>query len=559
MTATGAPHKNPQLSRSFRLCLVQAILGLVVVASRGHAQEAGVSSAASPLLSPLVTLTGEAQERLRLHQLLGESSPVGFLIRSASGLTPTPNARAAWELGAIAPELRVVYNSGLPFSLNEGALWAGRGLNEGLTTGVFARVGRVRLIVAPTLVSEENKNFQVIPYPQNATNPRNVWANPFHPLPESVDLPLRFGNQRRTRLDPGQTSLTIDAGAVAFGAATENLWWGPGIQNAITLSNNAPGFPHLFIQSREPIHTAAGIFNAQWILGQLTESPFFDDSASNNKRALDGVVVTWSPLSDSGLTLGVARLVMAQAGKRFPMSAAFDVLRSVGHVDTDTSSPPPKKGRDQIFSLFGRWVFAPAGLEAYAEWARFEEPLSLRDLMEYPGHSEAYTLGLQWAHRLSTTETFRLQSEASYLEPDPSLRLRPVATTYTSRGVPQGFTERGQTLGAAIGPGSSSQQLAGDVFARGWRIGSYLGRIRWDNGTQFEPVVPQFRRQDVSVFAGVRGSVSWRDVNLLVDFAHGARFNYLYQSYILGPESFGGIDLINNTLAVTLSTAVGRR
>ena len=214
---------------------------------------------------------------------------------------------------------------------------------------------------------------------------------------------------------------------------------------------------------------------------------------------------------------------------------------------------------DQIFSLFARWVFPAAGFEAYAEWARFEEPLSFRDLLESPGHSEGYTLGLQWAHPLAEKRTFRLQSEASYLEPDPSLRIRPVATTYTSRGVPQGFTNLGKTLGAAIGPGASSQWLAGDVFAPRWRIGAYANRIRWDNGVLFEDIVPQYKRQDVTLSAGLRGSVSWQGTTVLIDFAHAARFNYLFQSYILGPAKFGGIDILNNTLSVSLSRAAWPR
>jgi hypothetical protein len=154
---------------------------------------------------------------------------------------------------------------------------------------------------------------------------------------------------------------------------------------------------------------------------------------------------------------------------------------------------------------------------------------------------------------------FQLQGEASYLEPDPSLRVRPVAVSYTSRAVPQGFTNLGETLGAAIGPGASSQWLAGDFFASWWRVGSYVGRIRWDNGVLFEPIVPEFKRQDVTLFAGLRASVEWQRVRLMADLTHAARYNYLFQAYILGPSQFGGVDLINNTFAITITTAVGPR
>jgi hypothetical protein len=528
-----------------KLLTTVVLIGLLAAPS-SQAQQVGAS--------PFVMLGSEGEERARLAQLLGSSSPSGFLLRSPSQLSAAAFPVSGWSVGLIGPIAHAVHNSGLPFSLNDGPLWASRGWNEDVTIGIAITAGSFRLIAAPTVINEENHAFQVIPFPQNAPEARSVWANPFHPLPESIDLPIRFGDRRRQRLDPGQSSATLDVRGVSIGVATQNLWWGPGIRNAITLSNNAAGFPHAFVQTRGPLRTRAGTFNGQWILGQLTESDFFDRDTANNVRSLSGAAFTWSPPSDSGLTLGAARIVIAPGARGgVPVGAAFDVLRTVGHPYTDTLASA--SGRDQLTSVFGRWVFPESGLEAYAEWARFEEPKSFRDYIEYPGHSEGYTLGLQWAHPYAPLGAFQLQTEASYLEPDPSLRLRPVATTYTSRTVPQGFTNRGQTLGAATGPGSSSQWLAADLFAQRWRAGAYLGRIRWDNGVLFEPIVPQFKRQDVTLYAGLRGSASWRGVNLMVDFSHGARFNYLFQAYTLGAVKTGGIDLINNTLSITLSTA----
>ena len=75
----------------------------------------------------------------------------------------------------------------------------------------------------------------------------------------------------------------------------------------------------------------------------------------------------------------------------------------------------------------------------------------------------------------------------------------------------------------------------------------------------FEPIIPQFKRQDITLLAGLRGSVSWRGVNLLVDFAHAARFYYLFQAYTVDESRVAGIDLINNTLSVTISSAPWHR
>jgi hypothetical protein len=123
--------------------------------------------------------------------------------------------------------------------------------------------------------------------------------------------------------------------------------------------------------------------------------------------------------------------------------------------------------------------------------------------------------------------------------------------------VPQGFTQRGEVLGASIGPGSSSQWLAGDLFAPTWRVGVFAGRVRNDNGTLYEPIVPGFKLQDVSILGGVRASRSYRGVQVSVEFTDTARLNYLYQAYIADPiaTTSGGIDIGNRTLSVIFSSA----
>ena len=63
-------------------------------------------------------------------------------------------------------------------------------------------------------------------------------------------------------------------------------------------------------------------------------------------------------------------------------------MESVGSGRTEeTWTPEGQLERDQISVLFGRWVFAPHGLEIYGEWARFEQPASFRDFLEFPQHS----------------------------------------------------------------------------------------------------------------------------------------------------------------------------
>jgi len=505
-----------------------------------------------------ITMVGsETDERQRLSYISDATLNGALPFRSLSLLSPKKRGHITWLL----PEARMVSNSAIPFSLNDGPMWAGRGTNTLYTAGVDVRVRMFRLVAAPQFTASENTSFQTIPFPQGNADNRNVWANPFHPAASSIDLPLRFGDQKLQRTDFGQSSLTATVRGIDAGVATENIWWGPGQQNAIMLSNSAPGFAHAFLRTHDGLNTRVGRFDAQWLLGRLNESDFFDSDSTNDVRSLSGLLISYTPSRYRGFKLGISRIVVAPEtnGGIRPVDA-LNVFRDVGHPNTNDMDIAKGAGPDQITALFARIVVPSVNFETYAEWARFEFPRSLRDFMESPGHSQGYTLGLQWSRSFERVGTLRLAAEGTYVEPDASVRLRTVATTYTSRSVVQGFTNRGQALGAAIGPGSSSQWLAADVFGKRFRAGASLSRIRWDNATLWTPIVPQLKNEDVSVIGGVKGSVTFRRTRLTLDYAQAARLDYLYQdrndNYLLGTHK--GVDILNRTLSVTLTTAVGR-
>jgi hypothetical protein len=191
-------------------------------------------------------------------------------------------------------------------------------------------------------------------------------------------------------------------------------------------------------------------------------------------------------------------------------------------------------GRDQIMSLFARWVFPEDGFEAYTEWARQEFPKSLHDFVLDPSHSHGYTLGLQYRkpaplHRA----TFRVQAEVTTLEQSPDFKNRPVGVFYTSRRVIQGYTNFGQPIGAAIGPGASSQWLAVD---RVWATGSFgvtFNRIRWNEDVRSTfnwPGYLGYCNHDVSILPGIRGGRAVGGRYLSGELIVGNRLNAFFQN-----------------------------
>ena len=83
-----------------------------------------------------------AEDRLRIRQVMGQESTAGYLLRTASVLSVPPDPMeepsgrgVGWRFELLPQEMHAVWNSDLPFSMNDGALWAGRGVNTLLRAG----------------------------------------------------------------------------------------------------------------------------------------------------------------------------------------------------------------------------------------------------------------------------------------------------------------------------------------------------------------------------------------------------------------------------------------
>ena len=556
------------------LCAVAATAALAP-----HAALAAQSPADAAARRPtsLTTLGSQVDERARVAHLVDRTPTAGYLLRSASTLSPTraPGPEHL-SLRLVLPELHVVRNSALPYSLNDGALWAGKGSNVRISLGAEARWRNVRVLLVPEIVSSANDSFPFRDQPTRFYYPppgpgRSAYATPYAVSPFSIDQPLRFGPTDYGRADPGQSSVTVTTGPAAWGFATENRWWGPGIRNAIVMSNNAPGVPHLFARTARPLRTRAGVFEGVWMLGGLDRSEYFVNAGAaegdafalaareSPVRSLSAAALTWQRDTTSNFTVGVSRAVYARVrGWGSVPGRALDVLAHVGNPrdrPADDSSQVP--GRDQLSSLFARLVLPDDGFEAYAELARAELPTSARDFLVSPNHTLGYTYGLQWARAVATADRLlRLQAELTNVEKSPTFRDRPAGSFYASRRVLEGYTQRGQVIGASIGPGSSSQWAALDYVAPSWTVGLTASRIRWNQDAHDRIAWPEYAgwcEHDVSLLTGLRGGYSSAYGRVAAEVTNGRRLNAFFQSgpgCPFGPERR---DPYNTTFSISVS------
>jgi hypothetical protein len=150
----------------------------------------------------------------------------------------------------------------------------------------------------------------------------------------------------------------------------------------------------------------------------------------------------------------------------------------------------------------------------------------------------------------------RAQSEVTYLEESAAITDRPGKSYYVSRSVVQGYTQRGRTIGAAIGPGGSSQWLGIDYLAPAWSAGLVGGRIRWEDDVYYDKEDRLYLAHDVSVFGGVRAGVRLLGLDVAGEWLRGKRYNYLFQNPEFEPYGNLGIDRWNTTFRLT-ATPIG--
>lgn len=472
------------------------------------------------------------------------------LIRSASAsVAAWSRARhCRFEWSIIAPYVESTWNSRIPFSLNDGAQWAGRGWTGLAGGGVLGVVGPVRFLIAPEIWHTENRAFPILP---GGDSTRSAFASPWYVVPISADLPLRFGSAPTTALAPGQSSAWLTTESVAYGVSSENEWWGPAIRNAILMSNNAEGFPHVFVRTARPIRALGGSWRGNWIAGVLSESRFFDQNQGNNLRSVSGAIITFSPFAEPPLTLGIARVVFSRMSHLWQLPIrSLDVITRRGEGRQLSST---RLSSRQLISLFGQWRMPHSSAEVYAEWARLRIPVSPWSFLVAPQATQGYTLGAQWLPALSPKSRLRVQLELTNLEQSAPSRDADTISFYTSGTIAQGYTQRGQVIGAAIGPGSSSQWLAADLVRDTQTIGLFAGRIRWNTDAYYrQQTSVTTYSYDVSVFGGIRATAHVLGRDLGIEITRQLRYNYLFQNAARGYSANGAFDRHNTTVRLRL-------
>ena len=363
------------------------------------------------------------------------------------------------SLAPIRPGVSAIVNTTFPYGHNDGAVWAGRGVTLVADAGFRARLGLLSLTIDPIAFVAQNAAFRLIPNPDTISR----YADPVYG--SQIDLPQRFGNRPYAVLDPGQSTLRLDAGAVALGMSTANEYWGPAREFPIILGNNAAGFPHVFFGTARPLDLSVVRISARLIWGRLSQSDYSPDTVAGGLRFGTGAVAALTSRYVPGLEIGGSRFAhLYWPGGRLSLNDVLYPLRS------QRGAHFAGKERDnQLAAIFFRWARPRSGFEVYAEYGRDDFWEDRRELATEPDHYGGYTIGFAkvWG---GGPVLHAVRAEIQDLQPSVLAQGRGVFPFYIhSSYVRQGHTERGQLLGSYAGLGGGGGIAAFETYYPGGR------------------------------------------------------------------------------------------
>lgn len=461
------------------------------------------------------------------------------------------------ELGFVPLQLTYQYHDKQPFEWNGGALLPSRGHQLLGSVGVYAKLGKnLHLQIAPEWTTAENRDFEGFSQQLG----ERAWADRYR-FWNTSDIPQQFGSGEQTSVLPGQSFIEYRTKNLSFGVSTQNLWWGPGFRNALVMSSNAPGFLHWSIKTHQPIRTRIGNFEGQAIGGRLEASgilpprinsafngAFVYQPKTDQDRYMTGMILTWNPKWTSGLYVGLAKASYLYTGD---LSNPLDALPLQGFFGNKLTGTEKSGKKASLGSLFVRYVMPKEKVELYVEFGRKDRAILPWDLLQASSIRRAYVAGINKLFSVAGGAHLQFQAEFTQMQAPTAELIRSPDSWYTHNYVRHGYTHKGRSLGAGIGPGSNSQ-----TFALHWvkglkRIGFQFERVRYNSDFYYlaYEYLQDFRRHWIDLAGMLK--VDWPIGPVFISGQAGLVRSYNYQWLIIqiDPNDFfaRGNEVLNFT------------
>ncbi len=407
----------------------------------------------------------------RMQLATGSDSSVSFLVR------PLDAGSMSRRVAPFATEIRkagksdyvllpIVINqqltTKLPYGWNDGALLPARGYQTEVSAGLYVRRGGWSVQVQPDFIYADNRAYEGFP----AEYPNFMWSRYYDFYYGITDAPTNLGKGAYQKLALRQTSVKYTWKGLTGGVSNENLWWGPGKRNSLVMSNTAAGFNHITLHTQKPLATPVGTFEGQLIAGRLEDSGLDPPEASRmyndlslytprntDWRLLSGMVLAYQPKWVKGLFVGYA--TTAQSYHNEVKGADYlPFVLPFRRFSGDNAS----RTTDRYRSFFARWALPESKAEVYLEYGVQNHGFSYQDIPVKPAGSYAYVAGISKLFVVGSRGD-QLALNLEFTDMASSGLKKAGESWYVNNYIRQGYTHRGQFLGAGIGPGSNQQAV----------------------------------------------------------------------------------------------------
>jgi hypothetical protein len=368
------------------------------------------------------------------------------------------------------------FNSSLPYGWSDGILMPAKGMQQYFSLGVFSSLGPLSIQLAPEILYAQN-----LPY---ETTKSYGDANPL---------------KSKRKFSLGQSKVSLNINAFSIGLSNENIWWGPGQFTSLIMTNNAPGFEHISLNSNRPINTFLGKIEFQLLSGRLRANDNNPEDVFNRKthfdrigseqlegdyfKYLNAIDIVVQPKFIKNLFIGFNRVFV---------SRDLDVLNSVSsRVGAFNTYLPIFDGLfkekrnafedslkwNQLASLYFRYVFEKAKAEVYFEYGWNDHAYNMRDFMVSPSHSAAFLVGAKKIVNLKNNKNLDFNVEYNQLSQSTNYLVRDAGSWY-KHGYYAHLSNDGETLGSGVGYGTDMLSISAQLRDGLDYVGIKLHKIR---------------------------------------------------------------------------------
>lgn len=421
-----------------------------------------------------------------------------------------------------------VYNSRYAKSINDGPAWQGRGLNSTIGFGFSGKLGQLTYVINPMVQYAQNKDFYI---GKDLTNSPD-YQYPF--FGNHIDYVIRYGNEPYLKFFPGQSEISLDLNLVEVAISTQNMIWGPGIYNPLILSMNAPGIPHLKVGTSKPIETTLGELTANIYWGLLEESGYFNNDPADDRRYFSAINIGYRPSFWKEITIGIHRTFYTQT--QYAQDFFYDGFITFSQFFSE-SNDRLVNGKltndyyDQNISVTFDWKDDNSDFNVYAEWLRGDFAGGFVALLEQYERYTNYMYGFSNNFPLRNDRYIRLIFEHVSLAVWKGDSFGSPSKLYAHTLNRQGYTNKGQIIGAFVGPGAQADML-NIAYVWGDHVLTFeYQRARYNDDyfyTTFKNINGP-TPQDIEHQLGLRYQSEFKKLDFNLGAFIAVRDNYLFQ------------------------------